>query len=586
MYAKVKIILGDPAVRTVERSHAAWFVSGATACVVNRLRDPGRGGQEEREICLEAGDVSIIKVMHDDAGTPVEVTLYRGLSSSHLIFIAMSRSNGEIVISDSFRAIMAALPPSMRSPSDEVIVDHFLFGNVSGTNTYSSCVKRIAHGSKLTVNLKTGAVQNSFFDKVPLSEAELTADHYLEAIDRNLKRFASDHVTSANSAVLFSGGVDSALLGCYIGPSLSYLNMRTHPTTFNARLEQQYCDDAAALLGVRSEVLYEEPKDYPDQLCACIDSLGSPPQALHMVWFDDAFRRTDYDTYFVAERADALFGHGGRIARFASHFTSPVAFQLLRLATAVLPPSNRLKWQHILPAAQKLREQPQSAYGYAAQTSMWTTPELVWRMFPANLIEERIKARLQYMLDRVELPTHYESQFHRHIELAQWTDYFCEDTLSLYRQCAHANGKTLLSPFLNADLLRIVARVPADCRYIKDGQGKYLLKRLLKMKLPEYQVNKRKAFPEMPFSLLYPNGTLNGIWERYDLPDFIDGDVRDEILSNPHLVTWQAVKYAMWEKEIRAAAELQLPSTSAIVEYDLRTPISARPLRRLHRLPH
>lgn len=567
---RLKLILCDPAVRKVQQGPRIWFVSGALPGSDDRLRTQAHAhdGQLERDICQSCGDVSIVKLTHDEGGRPRQLTLWRGLTSAFLLFTTRLQ-NGDTIVSDSFRAVIASLPPSMRSPSEGVIVDHFLFGNVSGENTYSEHVKRILHGQEVVIDLETGARKSQFFDKVPLSRPERSTDRYLEAIDRSLADFAKSHVTPGDSVVLFSGGIDSTLMGCYTGRALPYIHMRTRPTTLNARLEQQYCDDAAALLGVKCDVIYEELERYPDQLAACTDSLGSPPQALHMAWFDDVFWRTDYKKYFLAERADALFGHGGRLARFAAHFTTPAAFAALRVAAAILPRSNRFKTRQIVPVAQRLREPPESVYGYAAQASMRTTPQLVWKMFPRQKIEERLNARLQYALERVELPAHYESRFLRHFEIAQWIDYFCEDTLPLYRQCAHAHRKSALSPFLDEGLLRIAAEVPGDRRYIKDGQGKYLLKNLLKGKLPAYPVNQRKAFPEVPFHTLYPKGPLRGIWERYPLPGFIDKAERQEITANAHLVSWQAIKYAIWDKNIRAAEGLGLPPASVTLEFNL-----------------
>lgn len=564
----LKIGICDPGVRRVERGPIIWFVSGAFEGDCDQLSEKeSPDGQLERGICEQRGDASVIKVVFDD-GKPQQVSMWRGLSSSFLLYLCET-PEGDICLSDSFRWLVSYLPPGLRSPSEAALVDHFMFGNVYGENTYSENAKKLAHGEELHIDLKSRVRTSRVFDRVPSSPPERDTGSYVKEIDEGLTRFAEARATPGDSVVLFSGGIDSTILGYYAGPSIPFVNMRTPPFNLNARLEAQYCDDSARLLGVKCDVLIEEPADFPDQLSACVNSLGSPPHELHMTWFDDAFRRLDYQNFLIAERADALLGLGGRVARFASHFTSTPAFRLLELATAILPRSERLRWHTVLPAARRLRNPPESIHSYGAQTSIFTDFDLLKQVFSEKQIEERLQARLDYMLQRVELPKHYRDNFLRQFEISQWIKYFCIDTYSLYRQCAHANRKSTYSPFITKDLLRVAAEVPGDVRYIKDGQGKYLLKRLLRAKVPGYQVDKRKAFPSVPLASQYPEGPLGQVWERYSLPDFMNKAVREKVVSHHNFFCWQAIKYAIWDKDIRAAERLAPPATSATLELQL-----------------
>ena len=562
----LKLGICDPAVRRVERGPVTWFVSGALGDDCDRLSETADGAAE-RSICERRGDASIIRIVFGD-GKPRQASLWRGLSSSFLLYLCQT-PDGDICLSDSFRWIISCLPPSLRSPSQAALVDHFMFGNVYGEGTYSEIISKLAHGQEVHIDLKTGNRTTRVFDRVPLSPPERDTDSYVREIDEGLVRFAEARAIPGDSVVLFSGGIDSTILGYYAGSALPLANMRTPPFNLNAKLEAKYCDDAARLLGQKCAVLVEEPTDFPAQLAACIDSLGSPPHELHMTWFDDAFRKLDYRNFLIAERADALLGLGGRVARLASHFTWTPAFWLLQLATAIMPRSERFRWHTVLPAARRLRYPPGSIHSYGALTSTFTDFDLLTQVFGEKQIEERLQARLDYMQQRVELPERYRNNFLRQFEMSQWIKYFCIDTFSLYRQCAHANRKSTYSPFITKDLLRVAGEVPGDVRYIKNGQGKYLLKHLLKAKVPTYQTDQRKAFPSVPLASQYPDGPLGQIWERYNMPDFMNEAVRREVTSHHHFFCWQTIKFAMWDKDIRAAERLAPPTTSETLELEL-----------------
>ncbi|MGH6946916.1 MAG: asparagine synthase-related protein, partial [Kiloniellales bacterium] len=288
--AKLTVGLCCPAVRRLERNAYVWLLFGATDSDCQRLlaTSPDRGNSVEQDICIERGDASLIRISSYE-GQPQQITLWRGLSSSYQLFFSIV--DGGVLVSDSFRYVVACLPSSCRAISSHALVDHFLFGQVPGTDTYAEAVQKVAHGQEVTIDLGGPSVTSQLFDRVRADFVDQPTATRLATLDTALADFVRDIATPEDAVMLFSGGLDSTLISSYLGPAVGGLNMRTRTTDLNARLEEEYCQSAANLLGIDCDVMVLKPEEYLDQLVTCIDALGRPPHVMHMVWFNEAFRQ-------------------------------------------------------------------------------------------------------------------------------------------------------------------------------------------------------------------------------------------------------------------------------------------------------
>jgi hypothetical protein len=107
--------------------------------------------------------------------------------------------------------------------------------------------------------------------------------------------------------------------------------------------------------------------------------------------------------------------------------------------------------------------------------------------------------------------------------------------------------------------------MPRGRRYIADGRIKYLLKDLLKRRLPAFDVDAPKAGGDLPLARYLSGGPLKDAFERYPMPDFVDHDVAAATRAAPDWLTWNLLTLAIWRDEVLADAALApLPGTRVL----------------------
>ena len=99
--------------------------------------------------------------------------------------------------------------------------------------------------------------------------------------------------------------------------------------------------------------------------------------------------------------------------------------------------------------------------------------------------------------------------------------------------------------------------MPAKDRYVKGLHGKWVLKEILKKRVPSYPIGQRKLATGLPFERYYTGGPLTGIWEKYEMPDFIEPGFRDAVTDKPSAVTFNAIAHAIWSERIEKNANLE-----------------------------
>ena len=106
-------------------------------------------------------------------------------------------------------------------------------------------------------------------------------------------------------------------------------------------------------------------------------------------------------------------------------------------------------------------------------------------------------------------------------------------------------------------VIKSALSIPVGKRYLRRAQGKYLLKHLLKRRLPSYPVNQPKGYMAVHFADYYRSGPLSEVWQNYEVPELFQGEYRDRLLNHPSQVTWNAITLAIWKDKIARNAQLQ-----------------------------
>lgn len=549
---KLRVLITDPEAEIVQRPDVTWCLSGVGAEDRRHLAERGGGRDElETEIMRRTRDASIVKVRFGD-GLPTRISAWRGILSDHQVFWFVDAA-GDVGVTDHFRNALALLPVEEREPSEEARVEHFLYRQVLGRQTYCHKVERAGHGDKLEIDLVSGKAELGVFDRIEDASRPEDTQRYVERIDAAMASVLEPLRNQTSIANQFSGGVDSTLIQTYLGSDVPALNLI--PDTPEFGRETRYATRAAELLGIPLECHEMKEVDYLEQLEHTIDEMGLPPIHEGTVLDREAYR-LPYRRFIVGEHGDTVFGLGGRRARIGWWLRSRAARLALRGVQPLLPGSLRERLAGLDELALGLTRKPWEPEGFPIQRNLYTETGLVEAIFGEEPVHECLVASWVYMMERVELAAPSSDPFLRHLETARWIGAF-DDVILPQRHLAQARGKSVTSPFGASPVLASALSVPVGQRYLRGLRDKYLLKRLLKQRLPGYPVHQRKLSTELPFERYYSDGPLSSVWRRYPVPTFIETSLRHRVTYLPNWVTWNALTWAIWDERIARNPELQ-----------------------------
>jgi asparagine synthetase B (glutamine-hydrolysing) len=500
---------------------------------------------------------------------PRSVCAYRGISSTCPWYYCLSNDQESLILSDAFRNVLSQIPLGHRDVCEPAMVDHFLFRTSPGRLTLVRGVRRLAFGEGLELRF---CGQQALLSVRQIGR--LTPPRSLSRVGRSFRRELGRTLDSvlelgrftSSDHNLFSGGIDSTLVQTS-ARSLTPLNVTTDTPEFAC--EVACARSAAALLDVHPQTVVTREVEYGQRLESLIAGLCLPPHHLQSVLIDAALQHPQVRRCVSAYDADGLFGFGYHRAAFYIRLLGPL-LPFANVLAACLPGRIRHRAEEWYDAIRADREQLNrplldpdglSCRGIAIFTDM----DRVRRVFGGKRVDERLRARALNALERVELslPT---SPFTNHLELTQWVDFFGEDTSSLWRELALVRGVDCVIPFRARNLIELVLSIPAQERYQKRGRAKYLLKDLLRERVPGYNVNQRKCSGGLPLARYLATGPLREAWNDYHLPDFVPADMADAMRTEPGFTAWNALTFSMWKKLALANPRLTLvPDTRRIL---------------------
>jgi asparagine synthetase B (glutamine-hydrolysing) len=552
---KLLLSISDPDAQVIELPDAVWVLSGFEKSDVQRLRERNEAdGTLKPKLLVRPGDVSVVKV-HLSSGQATLVEVYKPAVSCREVFYCRT-SNGDILLSDHFRTILSLLRPIDRIVDPASIVDFFLFNSVPGTRTICSGINRVGQGDSLSIDLTTQQFHSSTVDRIETREIPGSEDDYLNRLDSALTDVIQPLRLEPRIANLFSGGIDSVLIHTYLGNAVPALHMKFDSLETDSPYEAGYARQAANLLDLDLEIRPIREVEYLDLLERTVDALGRPPLFLTMVFYNQALN-SNYCSYVNGEAAGLLFGEGARLARAASYFASPLGILFLKQLSRWLPASTRPGGRLLLPRAVSLSKDPCAPLGFGRLSAMDTDLLLMDKVFGSQIVRDRLDARFEYVMQRIVPAAPITNPFLQHIEIAHWMNYLVSDHSSFWRQLAQAYSKSLFMPFTSERLISATLEIPIRDRYMKGLQGKYLLKELLRRRLPDYPVYQRKGYSHISFERYYQTGPLRNIWDQYQLPDFLNGNIRDLILNTANPLTWHAIAYAIWRDRVLKDSNLR-----------------------------
>ncbi len=267
-------------------------------------------------------------------------------------------------------------------------------------------------------------------------------------------------------------------------------------------------------------------------------------------YFDQLLRTQPFSTYIFGLGADSAFGTSLKLTKFSNWFRFPLIRHGLAAIAPRAPGHLGYRMGQVSSRADGLARDPMDLDGFAAETLTHGDTSLFQSVVGPGLPRRIKELQLSYVTDRVEAVGRTGTSFMAHMEISHWMNVFANAMLEP-RMMTHALGEVSVSPYADARVLRELARIPLEDRYVDGYRSKWILKDLLASKVPTYPIDQRKQATALPWERFYRDGPLSGIWERYDVPDFLPEDARDRIRSDTTITSWNAITWAIWDARVR-----------------------------------
>lgn len=548
----LQIEFTDVNARQQSTPHAVWFATDVQHASERALQQLLAGTGDPVEFCRSNRNALVIRVdLHE--GQARRFGAWRGLLSTSEMYYT-TRRDGSLFISDHFKNAIALVPPAERHPSDLALVEHYLFRKPTGDRSYSAAIHRMSHGDELTIDLSSGERSLRRFDTLAEPVISRSRDEYLDLVDEQISRAVVPDDSKGSSAVMFSGGVDSSLLMTYLKGIATPLTFV--PDTPEYVTETEYARSAAGQIGVSPVEMPMVEKDFLSMLERVTDVAGIPI-------FDDAkpylarvILDSPYSQLVPGQGADTTFGTSLRLTRFASWFRWPGVFPMVRAGSRYASGHLGYRLGQIVPRAAGFRQQPLDPWGYAGTTRAHGDTTLFRELAEPELLEQAHALPLAYVAERIERRAKPRSRFFSHLELSHWLLTF-GNPVGTDRSVAQSCGKSLVLPYVDAGVLTATATIPVEHRYVRGLTAKWILKGLLQRRVPAYPINQRKQATALPWERFYTAGPLQGIWDRYDVPEVFQGKQKDELVASTSAATWNAISHAVWLERVARNTALE-----------------------------
>jgi asparagine synthetase B (glutamine-hydrolysing) len=432
----------------------------------------------------------------------------------------------------------------------DAVADHLLFGTVPGTRTYVPAVGRVGHGE--CVQWMNGRTERRHFD--PLVARPQKGRPSLDAINTALARAISRLPVTENCVNQLSGGIDSSLLHTYLPPTTPTVSGAIDSPEF-AR-ERSYVEQASRLLRTRHQVFPAQERDFLAMLVDLIRLVGQPIRMPQPVIFQLTFQFAAA-SFVNGEYADILFG----LKPSLDYATAFGQRRLLNIAgtlglTRLLPPNKAQGLGRRIERLGRIEAPVEDWQGLGARYAVYTNPALVERILGVAKVQQRIEERAAYAAARFCSEERDANPLFAHLEFGHMLTFHCGDGVSRWRQMAHAHGKSLLLPFISRSVVAEALAVPRTHRYIANGRVKYLLKDLLKRRLPTFDIDAPKIGGDLPFTRYLASGPLTEAFDRYAITDLVDRQTADASRAAPDWLTWNLLTLAIWRDEVLADSTL------------------------------
>jgi asparagine synthase (glutamine-hydrolysing) len=466
---------------------------------------------------------------------------------------------GTLLFASEIKALLEAGVPF--AVEESVLECYMRLGYVPGGRTMFSGISKLQPGHYLTAEIGNPTVRTRAYWSPTFAPAcDRDEGAYLEEFGRLLEQTAADHrLGERPQGVFLSGGLDSSAL-----VAIHAAQMKDPILTFSVGYEEEqqinelpYARQVAKKFGTRHFEYVLSDRDFAKSLPALIWHMDEPvadPAAIPL-FFISQLAREHITVVHSGEGADEILAGYGIYRRMTeiSAYQRRLGLWSGRLAGAVLRlPGIPLRFRRYADLLDKpLSQRYQGVRRLMSEDSL---RRLSRNGFPSAADQKYRKDVLASLNRQSE---HYQ-ELNQMLSMDQQA-WLPDDLLLKADKMTMAASIELRVPFLDHRIVEFAAGLPLLMK-LRDGVGKYLLKRLMSDRLPASILNARKrGFPvpitnwlrgglrETAKSWLLDSPLLGRLFVRRELEKLLKdhhsgrADLQDEIYGLIVLSLWQQV---------------------------------------------
>jgi asparagine synthase (glutamine-hydrolysing) len=491
------------------------------------------------------------------------------------------RLDGRMVTFASEVKALMVLDPASRRLDREALHDFLTFRYTLAPKTMFEDVFKLAAGHVLIASANGVEVSQYWEPDYRKLEKRTEAD-WIDCLREKLDEAVASHLVSdVPLGVLLSGGLDSSVV-----TAVTQAKVRGRVKTFAIGFdaggvydERPYARLVARHLGTDHYDIVISAKEFVDSLPSCVWHMDEPvadPAAVPLYWVS-RLAREHVTVVLSGEGSDEL------LAGYSSFWASFKGYHRLRrfkqlrgvVGERVLAAFNRqFVRSRRLERYIEWSRHPIKAYGVLAP------------VFQDNVLDEDDKRRLYRAdrpLDRADSVEKVRAAYRRardfefldqmlYVSMTQWLP---EDLLTKADKMTMAHSLELRVPFLDQDVVELVAHMPTDLKVRKTRSGyveKYALKRAFRGQLPDAVLDRKKLGFAVPYAkwfrdemrpmigdlLLSGTGPARQLFEPHEVERLVRVALDEKRVANgvwdPDCKkVWTLLLLDLWAREFRVA---------------------------------
>lgn len=497
-------------------------------------------------------------------------------TARHQLFIARDRlgvkpfyysltASGDFYFSSEVKALRKVKEID-RELQLELIDQYMSFGYIPGENTLEKEIKRLLPGHKAVV--KDGSISISKYWDINFDNSEDRGFDYYVDRTKHLLNSAIDLRLRSDVplGVFLSGGLDSsAVVGLLAERTTEPLKTFSVAYDFGKEFDEtEHARKVSKLFGTDHHELFVTPEQFKSFIPRFTHLMDEPvtESAAISLQFLSQLTKQDATVVLSGEGSDEIFGgydlykYMSLIERYRDTVGGTVAGVVGGFSAGLLPENNKLT-KYLKLSSQPLEQRYKGISTYESRYK-----EALYRPEFKQLLEAGSHPKTNEFLAELFQTTKNKDVLSRMLYFDSKT-WLVDDLLIKADRMSMAASLELRVPFLDYRLVEFASTIPSKYK-VKNGEGKYILKKMMEGILPKDIIYRKKMGFPTPLKLMfqgdlsdYARSTLRS--SDTCLNDFFQGDQIDRLLGehaagkhDHHRVLWQLIVLEEWLKGYRS----------------------------------